>query len=158
MTYLYKYNCIIERIIDGDTIEINIDLGFDNWIMHERVRLVNIDCPETRTRDLVEKEFGILAHRRVEELIPIGSKHILVSNEYNRRGGFGRVIGDILINDGTALRDTLINERHGVPWLPNDREQMKKLHLENRDYILNTGVLDESTKIRIRDLINGQNI
>lgn len=157
---LYFYACLPRRVIDGDTIEVDIDLGFDNWIFKERVRLDNLDCPEIRTRDLVEKEFGVLASSRVYELLFENStkEHILFSKEYHRRDGFGRVIGDILINGTDSLRDTLINERHGVPWLPNDREQMERLHIENRDYILNSGVLDESTKTRIQDLMNEQNL
>ena len=57
----YEYNCKITRIVDGDTMDCDIDLGFGVWIHKERVRIYGIDTPESRTRDLVEKRFGLAA-------------------------------------------------------------------------------------------------
>ena len=54
----FVYNCTLDRVIDGDTIDVNIDLGFDVWLNKQRVRLSGIDTPESRTRDLAEKKLG----------------------------------------------------------------------------------------------------
>ena len=69
---MYEYQAIIERVVDGDTVDVMIDLGFDVWTK-QRVRLMGIDTPESRTRDLREKKFGKMATARVLELIPLTS-------------------------------------------------------------------------------------
>ena len=160
LNYLYRYACIIRNIVDGDTIDVDIDLGFDNWILNERVRLSGIDCPEVRTRDLVEKEFGFLAAARVSELLPIGERFYLVSERYNRRGSFGRILGNFIldIDNGQDLRTVLLEERHGVIWNPNDREEMKRLHLINREYLMNSDSVSIEFKTNIQRLINEQEL
>ena len=56
---MYEYNAELDRVVDGDTVDVNIDLGFGIWIRDERVRVMGIDTPESRTRDLDEKVFGL---------------------------------------------------------------------------------------------------
>ena len=56
---MYEYKVNIIKVIDGDTVDVDIDLGFGMWIKDERVRIMGIDTPESRTRDLVEKKFGL---------------------------------------------------------------------------------------------------
>ena len=58
---MYEYRCKVSRVVDGDTVDIDIDLGFGVWLHKERVRIIGIDTPESRTRDKVEKRFGLLA-------------------------------------------------------------------------------------------------
>ena len=74
---MYEYKCKILRVVDGDTVDIDIDLGFGIWVHKERVRMMGIDTPESRTRDLVEKAFGLASKKRLKELLPIGSTQIL---------------------------------------------------------------------------------
>ena len=57
---MYEYNVKILKVIDGDTVDVDIDLGFGVWLHKERVRMMGIDTPESRTRDLEEKKFGLL--------------------------------------------------------------------------------------------------
>jgi len=97
---MYEYRCVIRRIVDGDTVDVDIDLGFEVWVMNQRVRLVGIDAPETRTRDLEEKEQGLASKAFVERLLPVGSNAILVSKDYNGdKGKYGRIIGDFKVYD-----------------------------------------------------------
>ena len=70
---MYEYNAKVLRIVDGDTIDVDIDLGFGVWIHKERIRLEGIDTPESRTRDLEEKKFGLLSKEYVRSLLPVGS-------------------------------------------------------------------------------------
>ena len=62
---MYEYNCTIRRVVDGDTVDVDIDLGFGIWVHNERVRLYGIDTPESRTRDLEEKKAGLFAKKVV---------------------------------------------------------------------------------------------
>lgn len=155
---LYRYRCIINRIVDGDTIDVNIDLGFDTWIQNERVRLADIDCPEVRTRDLVEKEFGFIASRRVAELLPEGSIGYLISEAYGRHGGFGRILGDFVIHEGAnnkLLTEILLEERHAVKWDPKNKALMEENHLNNRSWLIENEKLTDDELQRIRNLISG---
>ena len=74
---MYEYKSKILRIVDGDTVDVDIDLGFGVWLHKERVRIMGIDTPESRTRDKVEKKFGLASKARLKELMPIGSIQIL---------------------------------------------------------------------------------
>lgn len=155
---LYRYKCIINRIVDGDTIDVDIDLGYDIWIKNERVRLIDIDCPEVRTRDLVEKEFGFIASRRVAELLPEGSIGYLISEVYGRRGGFGRILGDFVIHDGVnnkLLTEILLEERHAVKWDSKNKALMEENHLNNRSWLIENEKLTDDELQRIRNLISG---
>ena len=58
---MYEYKCKIIKVVDGDTVDVDIDLGFGVWMKDERVRIMGIDTPESRTRDLIEKKFGLAA-------------------------------------------------------------------------------------------------
>ena len=74
---MHEYRCKILRVVDGDTVDIDIDLGFGIWIHKERVRVMGIDTPESRTRDLVEKAFGIAAKEYLKMLLPVDSIKVL---------------------------------------------------------------------------------
>ena len=66
---MYEYKTKVVKIVDGDTVDVDIDLGFGIWLYNERVRIMGIDTPESRTRDKVEKLFGKAAGRRLKELL-----------------------------------------------------------------------------------------
>ena len=78
---MYEYKCEIVKIVDGDTIDVNIDLGFGTWIHNERIRLYGIDTPESRTRDLEEKKAGLYAKKCVEGFMPVGSSQVLMTKK-----------------------------------------------------------------------------
>src|SRR6056300_23256 len=101
---MYEYNCKIVRVVDGDTVDIDIDLGFGIWLRNERVRVLGIDAPETRTRDLAEKEKGLESKAFVEGMLPVGSKQVLISKGFN--GKFGRILGTFKFYDGLKDRWT----------------------------------------------------
>lgn len=97
---LYEYRCDrcnVVRVIDGDTVVVDIDLGFDSWIKDQHIRIQHIDTPEVRTRDLDEKERGLAAKARAEELLPAGSSQYLVSRSYDSRTGKSGRFGDFLL-------------------------------------------------------------
>lgn len=111
---MYQYNCTIKRVIDGDTISADIDLGFNISLKDVSIRVLNIDAPEIRTKDLIEKIAGIKTKVRVEELLPVGSK--VVVNTVIHKEKFGRVLGDFLIDGKESLGHILIAEGLAKPY------------------------------------------
>lgn len=108
---MYRYRSIIKRIVDGDTIDVDIDLGFDCWLHNQRIRLLGIDAPETRTRDLEEKEKGLATKRFVENTMPLDTEFMLISKDYDgSRGKFGRILGDFQITEDQTLTQILLTE------------------------------------------------
>ena len=107
---MYQYRGRLERVVDGDTIDCILDLGFDITI-RERVRLAGINTPEMRTKDLEEKELGLAAKMFVEGMFQTKGKTFTIETDY-KRGKYGRTIGTITFDDGTVLNNTLLEEGH----------------------------------------------
>ena len=110
---MYEYKTIIRRVVDGDTVDVTLDLGF-NILYNSRIRLHGIDAPESRTRDLEEKVRGLAAKERVKELCPVGASVILRTIK-DGRGKFGRILGEILV-DEVSVNKTLVIEGHAVEY------------------------------------------
>ena len=95
---MYEYSCTVERVVDGDTIDVTLDLGFD--ILHKcRVRLYGIDTPESRTRNKDEKVRGKMAGAFLKEAIEDGEKIVIQTKLKDSKGKYGRVLGDIVVDD-----------------------------------------------------------
>ena len=106
---MYEYRVEVTRVVDGDTIDVDIDLGFGVTLTNQRVRLAGIDAPETRTRDLVEKAAGLKTKEFVEQLMPVGSQQVMVSNEFDdSRGKYGRIIADFKMFYQAEDRETTL--------------------------------------------------
>ena len=110
---MYEYRAIIRRVVDGDTVDITLDLGFD-ILYNNRIRLLGIDTPESRTRDLEEKKLGLAAKDRVKELCPVGST-VTVKTTKDGRGKFGRILGEIYVGD-VNVNKLLIEEGHAIEY------------------------------------------
>ena len=128
---MYEYNCKVVRVIDGDTVDVDIDLGFDVWLTKQRIRLFGVDTPESRTRDMVEKKFGILAKNFVKGRLPVASMQVLRTRLDDSRGKFGRILGEFVMED-TTLNQLLIITNNGVPYFGQSKEEIENAHLENR--------------------------
>ena len=77
----YRYKATLLRVVDGDTIDIDVDLGFGVWLRKQRVRLMGIDTPESRTRNLAEKELGLASKARLEELLSVSQFTIITHKD-----------------------------------------------------------------------------
>ena len=114
---MYKYYAKLDRVVDGDTVDALVDLGFNTW-KKVRIRMHGMNAPESRTRNLEEKAKGIAAKVRLEELLESG-RFILQSMG---GGKFGRCLGIIYVNDSNTkhldvnVNKTLINEGHAVEY------------------------------------------
>jgi micrococcal nuclease len=94
---MYEYKCNITRVVDGDTVDAEIDCGFD-IIYKSRIRLYGIDTPESRTRNLDEKARGKLASQFIKDKIA-EAKLVKVKTKLDKKGKFGRVLGSIIADD-----------------------------------------------------------
>lgn len=114
---IYTYRSKVENIVDGDTIDLFVDLGFETW-KHVRIRLADIDTPETRTTDLIEKAAGLAAKEYVVSRIPVGTEVRLISTSYDK---YGRVLGYIWLLDSNgqmliSINDELLNLGYAKPY------------------------------------------
>jgi micrococcal nuclease len=136
------YKCKILRIVDGDTVDIDIDLGFGMWMHKERVRMMGIDTPESRTSDKTEKVFGLASKERLKEMLPIGSTQILKTeidkSGEDAKGKFGRILGDFLI-EGKRVSEILIEEGHAVAYHGQSKDDVQAQHMANRERLINEG-------------------
>ena len=107
----YIYKATIERVVDGDTIDVTLDLGFDVRLHKQRCRLAGIDTPESRTRDLAEKKLGLYAKERLKELC-IGS----ITIKSFGKGKYGRILAIPYTEDGKDICQLLIKECHAVEY------------------------------------------
>ena len=112
---MYEYRATIRRVVDGDTVDVTLDLGF-NILYNSRIRLLGIDTPESRTRDLEEKARGLAAKDRVKELCPVGSSVTLKTTK-DGRGKFGRILGEIFVSGIVqSINQVLVEEGHAVEY------------------------------------------
>ena len=121
---MYEYNAIVDRVVDGDTIDCTIDLGFKTW-KKVRVRMEGINTPESRTRDLEEKALGLAAKARLEEILQNNDNKCVL--QVSGIGKFGRALATVHVTSLSPIQDdtaiTLINvnqqlitEGHAVPY------------------------------------------
>ena len=128
----YVFQATVLKIIDGDTIDVDVDLGWDISVVNQRIRLFGIDCPESRTRDLEEKKYGLLAKEFVQEFLPIGSEDLLRTLE---KGKYGRYLGDFKRYDKWLCAE-LIRHHHAVEYFGQSKHAIKQAYLENRKKIV----------------------
>ena len=134
----FLYKCTIQRIVDGDTVDVNIDLGFGIWLYKERVRVAGIDTPEKRTRDKVEKIFGLAATAKAHTLIPEGS-NCIIRTRRDKAGKYGRTMGDFVLEDGTLYTDVMIETHHAVPYEGQAKADIEAAHLVIREILIESG-------------------
>jgi micrococcal nuclease len=103
----YHYKATVVRVIDGDTIVCDIDLGFDTWIRNEHVRLLGINTPEVRTRDLIEKEAGLEAKMYVEKFLKLHDNKVVLETAYDSGGKYGRTLAKVWVSDFDT--DVMVN-------------------------------------------------
>jgi micrococcal nuclease len=142
-TFKYRVSSL-EKVVDGDTIDVNIDLGFD-VCTKQRVRLLGIDTPESRTRDLEEKKFGLLSKKKLKEwcLKAVASEKDdieieLRCPEADSRGKFGRVLAEIWVSeDGqwTNVNRWMCEEGYAVPYVGQNKADVEALHMANREKV-----------------------
>jgi len=135
---MYEYECKVSRVVDGDTIDADLDLGFN--IHHKcRVRLYGIDTPESRTRNKDEKARGKLATKFLQNAIDNGTYVILQTQLKDSKGKFGRVLASVII-DGIDINQQMIGNHMAVRYEGQSKEDIQLEHLKNRDILIKEGL------------------
>jgi micrococcal nuclease len=145
---MYEYKTKVVRVIDGDTVDVDIDLGFGVWLKKERVRIMGIDTPESRTRDKVEKKFGLASKARLKSLLgkdPVLKTQVSKKGE-DMKGKFGRILGDFTVYDSNVdawrpVTQILVEEGHAVPYFGGSKDEVEAQHLANRERLIKEGVV-----------------
>jgi micrococcal nuclease len=131
---MYQYKCEVNRVVDGDTIDVTLDLGFS--ILHKcRVRLYGIDTPESRTRDLDEKARGKLAAKFLEDSIKNGKEILLKSELKDSKGKYGRVLGSIFVDD-LNINEAMVAQNLAVKYNGQSKNDVEAAHMTNREILL----------------------
>ena len=112
---LFHYKATVDRVIDGDTIDVTLDLGFD-ISYRGRIRFQGINAPESRTRDAVEKQAGLAAKRYVEDWTSGLENRVIIQTSLDDRGKFGRILGRILNDEGECRNDEMVSLGHAKPY------------------------------------------
>lgn len=122
---MYEYKFKLDRVLDGDTVDVAINLGFDIHVK-KRVRLLGINAPETRTRDAAEKVAGYKAKEYLNQMLCAGTD-LVVKTKLDKTGKFGRVLGTIYV-DGIDVNQHLQKQGlvfpYGTKW--KDRHDKSK--------------------------------
>ena len=129
---MYEYSCKVVKIIDGDTVDVDIDLGFGIWLHKERIRMYGIDTPESRTRDLEEKKYGLAAKEFITKWLTSGG--VSIRTHKDAKGKFGRILGEMWCFD-TNVNEKMIEEHHAVRYTGQSKKYIVEEHLKNRELV-----------------------
>ena len=135
---MYEYNCKVLRVLDGDTLDVDIDLGFSITLRKQRIRMYGIDTPESRTRDKEEKVRGLLSKDFLKGYCPVDGTIVLISHG---KGKFGRILGEIFTADGLCINDQMIQEGYAVRYQGGNKDELDAMHQANKEKLISKGVL-----------------
>lgn len=128
------YEATLVRVVDGDTVDVDIHLGFNVTLSKQRIRVMGIDAPESRTSDPTEKVFGLAAKSRVRELLHEELQLVTTDQQHEK---FGRILGDFRIGD-RLMTDILVEEGYAVRYNGGNKEELEIEHLRNREKLINS--------------------
>tara|TARA_R110000765_G_scaffold106134_1_gene196460 strand:+ start:1034 stop:1414 length:381 start_codon:yes stop_codon:yes gene_type:complete len=126
---MYDYMATLVRVVDGDTVDCDIDLGFGVWLKNQRIRLYGINAPETRTKDLEEKKAGLAAKLRLVALV--SDKFVLTSVK-DKRGKYGRILGIINVPTQKKLDKNGTKVKH--IFVDINKKLVEEGHAKKADY------------------------
>jgi len=137
---VYEYNCKVKRVVDGDTVDVLIDLGFD-IAYASRVRLYGIDTPESRTRDKDEKARGLISKDFLKSWLDKGS--VVIRTRKDKKGKFGRILGEMVVDD-ININELMIEEHHAVKYHGQSKDDIEAEHLVNRQKLIDKGIFNST--------------
>ena len=135
---MYAYSCEVKRVVDGDTVDVILDLGFD--VSYScRIRLYGIDTPESRTRNKDEKARGKMAGAFLKEAIENGKKVVIQTKLKDSKGKYGRVLGEVVVDD-ININKLMIQCHLAVAYHGQSKEDVEAEHMKNRDILIDKGL------------------
>ena len=135
---MYEYRCKVVKIVDGDTVDVDIDLGFGVWLKKERIRMFGIDTPESRTRDLDEKKYGLMAKEFITKLLD-DEGGIVLKTRKDAEGKYGRILGELWRTTDLAdksINQIMIEKHHAVSYHGQSKDDIAEQHIKNRDLVV----------------------
>jgi micrococcal nuclease len=139
---MYQYKCKIIKVLDGDTVDIDLDLGFKIILSNQRVRMAGVDTPESRTSIAEEKVRGQLSKKKLAEKLPVGSWQIIETQKPDSNDDkFGRILGVFILEDGTRVNDWLIQNNYAVPYKGENKDLTQAEHQANKKILIERGEL-----------------
>ena len=136
--FSYRINKVT-KIVDGDTIDVLLDMGFD--IKYQsRVRLFGIDTPESRTRNKEEKVRGLLSKEYLKQALKKAKKLTIKTHKGSETGKFGRILGEIFA-DGVNLNLKMCTEGYAVQYYGQNKSLVEAEHMKNKSKLIKKGVL-----------------
>ena len=135
---MYEYNCEILRVVDGDTVDVSIDLGFD-ISYKSRVRLYGIDTPESRTRDKDEKARGLMSKEYLIDELSKGQ--VVIKTHKDKKGKFGRVLGEMYVGDRN-INLMMVDDFLAVEYKGQSKKEIEQEHIKNRQTLIAKGNFD----------------
>lgn len=139
---MYQYRAKILKVVDGDTVEIDLDLGFNIVLSNQRVRMAGVDTPESRTSNTEEKPRGMLSKKKLAEKLPVGSwAKIETLRSDNNDDKFGRILGVFILEDGTNVNNWLIDNNYAVAYMGENKELVQEAHQKNKQILIDRGEL-----------------
>ena len=135
---MYRYKVEVTRVVDGDTVDVDVDLGFGMIYKKQRVRMMGIDTPESRTRDLEEKFYGKASKAHLESILAEGD----IQMQSHDKGKFGRILGELFVGDTNySVNQQMIDEYHAVPYFGQSKDKTEQGHLWNREALKEQGLV-----------------
>ena len=137
---MYEYRVEIRKVIDGDTVDVDIDLGFGVWLKKQRVRLYGIDTPESRTRDLEEKKFGLMSKNYLKDRLSEGA---ILKTRLDSKGKYGRILGEFLVKENEGhpsyefnvnVNEEMIEKHLAVAYHGQSKDEIEEEHIKNRQF------------------------
>jgi len=139
---MYTYTATVRRVVDGDTIDVDIDLGFSVWLDKQRIRLLGIDAPAARTRNKEEKIRGLLSKEKLKSLCPVGSL-IQLKTHKDDKGKFGRILGELVVDTASEnsvnVNQWLVENNYAVTYSGQRKEDMEREHTRNSKILAERG-------------------
>ncbi|NBW15468.1 MAG: hypothetical protein EBR82_46510 [Caulobacteraceae bacterium] len=139
---MYEYKATVKRIIDGDSVVLDIDLGFYIFMNETKIRLYGIDTPEMNSEDPLLRLQAVLATRYLYDNMPVGSK-VTISTVLDKREKYGRLLATIITEDGFNINEGLLNNKLAISYKNLTREEQIQKHYENQEYLIMRGFIIE---------------
>ena len=143
------YKAKVTRVLDGDTFDCTLDLGFDIYLK-QRCRMTGMDTPESRTRDKEEKYRGLLSKAYLKDLLKTAKNNVILRcDDDDETGKFGRVLADVIDikEDGSELNlnKEMIDKGYAVEYKGQSKDDIKDEHLANKQKLIDSGIYTYQT-------------
>ena len=140
---MHEYKVKGLKVVDGDTADVDIDLGFGVWLRKQRIRLLGIDTPESRTRDLEEKKYGLIAKEFLKGYIFESEDTVRLRTSKDKKGKFGRILGEFIViqNEGQPdevdinVNQLMIEKHHAVKYYGQSKDDIAEQHIIYRELV-----------------------